>query len=224
MLRRSFDLLLSVIGLLVCIPVLLPVLVLVWLEDKQSPFYIAPRVGRYGLPFQMVKIRSMRADADSSGVSSTSNDDSRITPIGHFVRRFKIDELAQLWNVLIGEMSLVGPRPQVQSGVDLYSSRERALLSVKPGMTDFASIVFSDEGTILAGHADPDAAYNNLIRPGKSLLGLFYVEKNSFMVDVFLVILTIVAIFSKKYALKGMRVLLKKMQAPEKILLLASRE
>ena len=224
MLRRSFDLLLSVIGLLVCIPVLLPVLVLVWLEDKQSPFYIAPRVGRYGLPFQMVKIRSMRADADSSGVSSTSNDDSRITPIGHFVRRFKIDELAQLWNVMIGEMSLVGPRPQVQSGVDLYSSRERALLSVKPGMTDFASIVFSDEGTILAGHADPDAAYNNLIRPGKSLLGLFYVEKNSFMVDVFLVILTIVAIFSKKYALKGMRVLLKKMQAPEKILLLASRE
>ena len=224
MLTRTFDLLLSIIGLLICTPVLLPVVVLVWLGDKKSPFYIAPRVGRYGLPFQMVKIRSMQADADRNGFSSTSNDDSRITPIGHFVRRFKIDELAQLWNVLIGEMSVVGPRPQVQSGVDLYSSRERALLSVKPGMTDFASIVFSDEGEILAGHADPDAAYNTLIRPGKSLLGLFYVEKNSFMSDAFLVILTIVAIFSKKHALKGVRVLLKKMEAPEEILLLASRE
>ncbi len=224
MLKRLLDILVSAIGLLAASPVLLPVIFLIWWEDRHSPFYIAPRVGRNGLVFRMVKMRSMVIGADRKGISSTSNDDKRITPVGHFIRRYKIDELTQLWNVLKGDMSLVGPRPQVQSGVDLYTSLERKLLSVRPGITDFASIVFSDEGAILAGHPDPDEGYDQLIRPGKSLLGLFYVENTSLSVDVQLVWLTLMTIFSRRRALRSLQVLLKRLNAPDVLVRLASRE
>lgn len=224
MLKRLLDILASVIGLVVASPVLLPVMFLVWLEDRHAPFYIAPRVGRCGNPFDMVKMRSMVIGADRKGASSTSNDDRRITPVGHFIRRYKIDELTQLWNVLKGDMSLVGPRPQVQSGVDLYTKRERDLLNVRPGITDFASIVFSDEGAILAGHPDPDKGYDQLIRPGKSLLGLFYVEHNSLYVDIHLVLLTLMTIISRRRALEGVVVLLKNLEAPAELVRLASRQ
>jgi lipopolysaccharide/colanic/teichoic acid biosynthesis glycosyltransferase len=224
MLKRLLDIWVAAFGLVAASPVLLPVMFLVWWEDRHSPFYIAPRIGRAGLPFSMVKMRSMIIGADRKGASSTSNDDRRITPVGHFIRRYKIDELTQLWNVLKGDMSLVGPRPQVQSGVDLYTSRERELLNVRPGITDFASIVFSDEGSILAGHPDPDAGYDQLIRPGKSLLGLFYVEHRSMRVDVMLVLLTLVTIFSRRRALQGVRLLLKNLDAPADLVSLASRQ
>jgi lipopolysaccharide/colanic/teichoic acid biosynthesis glycosyltransferase len=161
--------------------------------------------------------------ADLRGSSSTSNDDMRITAVGHFIRRYKIDELTQLWNVLMGDMSLVGPRPQVQSGVDLYTSREQDLLNVRPGITDFASIVFSDEGGILEGHPDPDLGYDQLIRPGKSLLGLFYVEHRSLSVDIRLVWLTLITIFSRSWALKGLQGLLKSLNAEADLVRLASR-
>lgn len=224
MLKRLLDFLAAVFGLIAASPVLLPIMFLVWWKDRHSPFYIAPRVGRNGLPFKMVKMRSMVIGADRRGSSSTSNDDRRITPVGHFIRRYKIDELTQLWNVLKGDMSLVGPRPQVQSGVDLYTTRERDLLNVRPGITDFASIVFSDEGVILEGHPDPDAGYNQLIRPGKSLLGLFYVEKNSLSVDLRLVWLTFVTIISRRRALQGLQKLLKSLDAPADLMRLALRE
>jgi lipopolysaccharide/colanic/teichoic acid biosynthesis glycosyltransferase len=223
MLKRLLDMLAAAFGLVAASPVLLPVMFLVWLEDHHSPFYIAPRVGRSGKPFSMVKMRSMVMGADRKGASSTSNDDRRITPVGHFIRRYKIDELTQLWNVLRGDMSLVGPRPQVQSGVDLYTSRERELLNVRPGITDFASIVFSDEGAILAGHPDPDAGYDQLIRPGKSLLGLFYVENRSMRVDAMLVLLTLITIVSRRRALQGVQVLLKSLNASTDLVRLASR-
>jgi lipopolysaccharide/colanic/teichoic acid biosynthesis glycosyltransferase len=165
----------------------------------------------------------MVIDADRRGSSSTSNDDRRITAVGHFIRRYKIDELTQLWNVLMGDMSLVGPRPQVQSGVDLYTSRERILLNVRPGITDFASIVFSDEGAILEGHPNPDVGYDQLIRPGKSLLGLFYVEHSSLSVDIRLVWLTLITIFSRSRALNGLQELLKSLDADVELVRLASR-
>jgi lipopolysaccharide/colanic/teichoic acid biosynthesis glycosyltransferase len=224
MLKRLIDISASAFGLIAASPVLLPVMFLVWWEDRHSPFYIAPRVGRNGLPFRMVKMRSMVIGADRKGASSTSNDDRRITPVGQFIRRYKIDELTQLWNVLKGDMSLVGPRPQVQSGVDLYTTLECELLKVRPGITDLASIVFSDEGDILAGHPDPDAGYNQLIRPGKSLLGLFYVQRRSVSVDVQLVLLTLMTIVSRRLALQGVQVLLKKLDAPADLVRLASRE
>ena len=157
-------------------------------------------------------MRSMRIGADKSGVSSTSNNDQRITPVGHFIRRFKVDELTQLWNVLWGDMSFVGPRPQVQSGVDLYTVRERELLSVRPGITDFASIVFSDEGSILSGSSDPDADYDRLIRPWKSRLGLVYVASQNRWLDIRLILLTATAIVSRQTALDGVVSILENLQ------------
>ena len=201
MIKRLVDILASFFGLLITSPILLPVMFLVWKEDKKSPFYIAPRSGRNGTIFKMVKLRSMVVDADKSGVDSTSGNDMRITPIGHKIRRYKLDELIQLWNVLIGDMSLVGPRPNVKSETDLYTDVEKELLLVRPGITDFSSIVFSDEGEILEGKDNPDLAYNQLIRPWKSRLGLAYIKNQSFLLDLQLIFYTVVAIISKPKAL-----------------------
>ena len=221
--KRIFDLLASAAGLVLASPVLLPVMFLVWRQDKHSPFYVAPRVGRGGGEFKMVKLRSMVINADKSGVDSTSANDRRITPVGHFIRRYKLDELTQLWNVLTGDMSLVGPRPNVKRETDLYTAAERQLLDVKPGITDFASIVFSDEGDILKDQADPDIAYNQLIRPGKGHLGLFYIAHRSLWVDIQLCFLTALAIVSKSRALDGVGRLLAQLGAPPDLIELASR-
>jgi lipopolysaccharide/colanic/teichoic acid biosynthesis glycosyltransferase len=222
--KRLVDVFLSGIGLIATSPLLAPVIFLVWWQDKHSPFYVAPRVGQGGTIFSMVKLRSMVINADRSGVDSTSANDRRITRVGHFIRRFKLDELTQLWNVLKGDMSLVGPRPNVKRETDLYTSLERELLSVQPGITDFASIVFSDEGNILKSQIDPDIAYNQLIRPRKSLLGLFYIHHRSIRVDLTLVWLTAIAIFSRRHALGGLQNVLRKLGADNNLLLLASRE
>src|SRR5439155_4680609 len=123
-------------------------------------------------------------------------------------RAYKIDELIQLWNVLKGDMSLVGPRPQVLSDVRLYTYEENRMLTVRPGITDPASIVFSDEGNILKGSSDPDLLYNQIIRPWKSRLALLYVDKQSFLVDIWLILLTAVAIASRSAALKAIQRLL----------------
>lgn len=222
--KRAFDFFAALFGLLVTSPVLLPVMFLVWRQDRHSPFYVADRVGLNGNTFKMVKLRSMVINADMSGVDSTSANDQRITAVGHFIRRYKLDELTQLWNVLIGDMSLVGPRPNVKRETDLYTSEEKRLLSVKPGITDYSSIVFSDEGEILKDKEDPDIAYHQLIRPGKSLLGLFYIEKRTFLVDLQLILLTIRAILSKEAALRQLVSLMKKQGASEELREIASRE
>ncbi len=223
-LKRGVDILLSLIGLILASPILIPVMFLVWKQDWHSPFYVAERMGKKEKPFKMVKLRSMIKNADAQGIDSTGANDMRITPIGHFIRSYKLDELTQLWNVLKGEMSLVGPRPNVKRETDLYTSQEKVLLSVKPGITDFASIVFSDEGEILADKADPDIAYNQLIRPGKSRLGLFYIQKNNLLVDLSLILFTALAIVSKRRALKAVVGLLKVLRAPQELLEIASRE
>jgi len=213
----------SALGLVAASPVLLPVMFLVWWKDKHSPFYVATRVGKDRRPFQMVKLRSMVVNADQSGVDSTSASDARVTPIGLFVRRFKLDELTQLWNVLYGDMTMVGPRPNVKRETDLYTHAEQGLLSVRPGITDFASIVFSDEGDILKGHPDADIAYNQLIRPGKSTLGLFYIERRSLWIDVQLCWWTAIAIVSRRRALDGLQRTLRRLEATPEILMLAAR-
>jgi lipopolysaccharide/colanic/teichoic acid biosynthesis glycosyltransferase len=163
-------------------------------------------------------------NADKTGVDSTGANDQRITSVGHFIRKFKLDELTQLWNVLIGDMSLVGPRPNVKRETDLYTYLEKRLLSVKPGITDFASIVFSDEGEILRDHADPDIAYNQLIRPGKGYLGICYIENQSFSLDLKLCLLTVQAILSKEKALIKVCEILKILGASDELLQLASRK
>jgi lipopolysaccharide/colanic/teichoic acid biosynthesis glycosyltransferase len=222
--KRLFDFIASFLGLLMASPVLLPVMFLVWRQDRHSPFYVAPRVGQNGVPFKMMKLRSMVVNADKSGVDSTGANDRRITPVGHFIRRYKLDELTQLWNVLKGDMSLVGPRPNVQRETDLYTPLERQLLTVKPGITDFSSIVFSDEGDILKDQPDPDIAYNQLIRPGKSLFGLFYIEHRNMLLDIRLCWLTVVAIISREKALSKVQVLLRGLGADSSLLELAARQ
>tara|TARA_B110000211_G_C14056935_1_gene543775 strand:+ start:1115 stop:1843 length:729 start_codon:yes stop_codon:yes gene_type:complete len=224
MMKRLVDVLASLFGLLIVSPILLPVMFLVWKEDKKSPFYIAPRSGRNGTTFQMVKLRSMVVGADKSGVDSTSDNDMRITPIGHKIRRYKLDELIQLWNVLIGDMSLVGPRPNVKHETELYTNTEKGLLSVRPGITDLSSIVFSDEGDILEGKQNPDLAYNQLIRPWKSRLGLIYIENQSFLLDIKLIFYTVVAIVSKQRALNWVARELTKMNVDSDIIHISKRE
>src|SRR5215213_3935979 len=174
--KRLFDFLVAVAGLIILSPLIAVLSVAIYLQDRHSPFYVAKRVGAGGISFRMVKFRSMVIRADTSGVDSTANDDPRITGLGRFVRRYKLDEIPQLWNVLVGSMSLVGPRPNVERDTALYTTEERRLLSIRPGITDLASIVFADEGDILEGSDNPDLKYNQVIRPWKSRLGLLYVD------------------------------------------------
>lgn len=223
--KRLIDCCFAGIGLLAISPILLLFMLLVWLQDFHSPFYIAQRVGRNGKLFKMVKLRSMVAGADKSGVDSTSAEDKRITAVGRIIRRYKLDEFTQLWNVFLGNMSLVGPRPNVQRhGVALYTEQEKKLLDVRPGITDFSSIVFSDEGDILAGSDDPDLHYNQLIRPWKSRLGIFYVNNNTVLLDIQLILLTIIAIFSRRKALRGVVALLRKLNADALLIEVATRD
>jgi lipopolysaccharide/colanic/teichoic acid biosynthesis glycosyltransferase len=224
MIKRLFDIVLAAFGLVLASPVLLPVMFLVWRQDGHSPFYVAARSGRGGTSFDMVKLRSMVINADKSGVDSTGANDRRITKVGHFIRRYKLDELTQLWNVLIGDMSLVGPRPNVKRETDLYTPAEKKLLDAKPGITDISSIVFSDEGDILKDQPDPDIAYNQLIRPGKSLLGLFYIEHRTFLLDIRLVLLTLVAVVSRERALDGVQTILRRLGASGDLQALAARK
>jgi len=222
--KRLFDIFISLLGLVILSPVLLTFMYLVYRQDKHSPFYVASRVGKNGVMFKMLKLRSMSVNADKSGVDSTSVDDIRITPIGHKIRRYKLDEFTQLWNVLIGDMSLVGPRPNVLSDTNLYTDIEKGLLTVRPGITDFSSIVFSDEGDILKGKDDPDLIYNQLIRPWKSRLGLIYIENQSFLLDIKLIIYTVIAIISKQRALNWVVNQLKIMCVDSNVVNISKRE
>jgi lipopolysaccharide/colanic/teichoic acid biosynthesis glycosyltransferase len=152
----------------------------------------------------MIKLRTMIVGAEELGGSSTAASDSRLIPLGNFFRRFKIDELTQFLNVLAGDMSVVGPRPNVlKGGVDRYTGEERRLLSVRPGITDLASIVFADEGEILKDSPDADALYDSVIRPWKNRLALKYVDRRSFALDLRLIALTIVGLVSREAALRG---------------------
>jgi lipopolysaccharide/colanic/teichoic acid biosynthesis glycosyltransferase len=200
--KRALDFTIALATLAILAPVLAAIALAVWMEDRHSPWFRGPRVARGGGEFRMVKFRSMRPEAWKSGVNSTADGDARITRVGRFLRRGKLDELPQLWNVLIGEMSLVGPRPQVRADASLYTAEERRMLTVRPGVTDLASIVFADEGEILAGSADPDLLYNQVIRPWKSRLALLYVERCSLVLDCKILFWTAGALLSRRWALQ----------------------
>ena len=224
MIKRLLDILISLVGLTIISPIFLLFILLIFLYDFKSPFYVAPRVGKNAKLFKMIKLRSMKINADKSGVASTANDDDRITPIGKLIRKLKFDEISQLINVFFGSMSLVGPRPQVEKDVKLYTEKEKTLLIVRPGITDFSSIVFSDEGNILKGSNDPDRDYNNLIRPWKSRLGLFYIKHQNILIDIMLIFFTIISFFNKKWVLIKISNYLRKKNASEDIIKLVLRE
>lgn len=224
MLRRLLDITFSLTGLIVTSPILIPTMIAVWLQDYNSPFYIAPRMGKSEVPFKMVKLRSMMKNADKTGVDSTSANDMRITKVGHFIRRYKLDELIQLWNVLKGDMSLVGPRPNVKRETDLYTPIEKRLLTVRPGITDLASIVFADEGDILKDSKDPDLDYNQRIRPWKSRLALLTLDSHSVVLYFKIIFLTAIAIVSRERALTGVHKIVEDLGAPADVTTTALRQ
>lgn len=219
------DKLLALMILVFTSPILIPVLFLVWLQDRKNPMYIGQRVAQHGRgTFGMYKVRSMITNADKSGLASTSSQDLRITPIGSFVRRAKIDELGQLINVLRGDMSFVGPRPQVEHDVALYTDTEQRLLTVRPGITDLASITFSDEGDILAQYDDADLAYNQRIRPWKSRLALVWVDNRSVSLYFKCLYLTFLAVVKKTSARSGVVSTLERLKVDKELVHIARRD
>lgn len=194
MIKRALDVVASVCALVVIGPVLLLLASLVVLDSGRPAFYLGWRAGKDGVPFRIIKLRTMVVDAEQRGGAETPADDPRITRVGCFLRRYKLDELPQLVNVLVGDMSLVGPRPEVLHEVRRYNERERALLSVRPGLTDWASIKFRHEGEILRGALDPGKVYHERIQPEKIRLGLKYVQERSMLVDLVIIVSTLKAI------------------------------
>lgn len=189
--KRAFDVILSGAFLVLIFPLLLLLAAWVRIDSRGPALYRGTRVGRGGTLFRMLKFRTMVVDAEKLGASSTPDDDPRLTVAGRILRRYKLDELPQLINVFRGEMSFVGPRPQVQWAVDRYTPEERALLSVRPGITDWASIKFHNEGRILRSSTDPDGDYLRLIEPEKTRLGLEYVRRRSLSTDVRIILQTV---------------------------------
>lgn len=194
MLKRLFDLIAASAALLILSPLLLGIALRVKLEDGGPVFYRGMRVGRYGKPFCICKFRTMVVNAEKLGGPSTADDDQRITRIGKVLRKYKLDELPQLINVLTGDMSFVGPRPEVQQYVDLYTEEEKAILTVRPGITDWATLWNPDEGAVLAGSADPERMYLEQIRPQKIKLQLSYVRNQGFWTDLMIILRTLAAI------------------------------
>lgn len=181
--KRALDLILSTFGLVLLAPALVVLALMVKLETPGPAFYRGVRAGRFGKPFRIFKFRTMVEDAERLGGASTPEDDPRVTRVGRFLRKYKLDELPQILNVITGEMSLVGPRPQVPWAVELYTQNERAVLDVRPGITDYASVRFRNEGEILRGSANPDKDYFEKIHPEKMQLSLEYIRKQSLWLD-----------------------------------------
>jgi len=197
--KRIFDLFIGLIGLLLFSPVILVTSIVIKLEDKGKILYRANRIGLFGESFIMFKFRTMVENAEDLGPSSASSDDKRITKTGRILRKYKIDEILQLFNVILGDMSIVGPRPEIKKFTDMFNEEEKAILSVKPGITDWASIWNSNEGEILQGAADPDKAYLEMIRPEKIRLQLLYVKNNNFFIDLKIIFLTILKLIFKTH-------------------------
>ncbi len=173
---RFCDIVLSCLGLLLLSPLFVVVAVWIVIDNPGPIFYRQQRVGKDGKDFGLLKFRSMRIGADKESLITIGEHDSRITRAGYYIRKYKLDELPQLWNVLVGDMSLVGPRPEVRKYVDMYTDEQRLVLSVRPGITDYASIEYIDENRLLAQAEDPDRTYIEEIMPAKIALNMRYIE------------------------------------------------
>jgi len=200
MVKRFADIVLSAVGLLLLSPFFLLLALAIRLDSPGPVFYRGMRVGRHGRTFRIYKFRSMVADAERKGAASTSTTDFRITRSGRFIRKFKFDEFSQLINVFLGDMSLVGPRPEVQKFVDRYTPEEKVILTVRPGITDWSSIKFHNEGEIIeaSGIPEADEAYEKLIRPEKIRLQLKYVRERNLWVDIKIIMSTLLTLVSTR--------------------------
>ena len=192
--KRFFDVLFSGVLIIVLVPLGIVVSILIVLDDFGSPFFVQQRVGLNGKNFGLLKFRSMRKNAESKGQLTVGMKDNRITRSGYFIRKYKIDELPQLVNVFLGEMSVVGPRPEVPKYVLLYNEEQQNVLSIKPGITDFASIEYVRENELLSASSDPEETYIKEIMPAKLALNLKYVREQSFLTDMKIILQTIKAI------------------------------
>lgn len=193
--KRLFDIIAALIGLIILLPLLLIIALMIVADGKGGPFFKQTRVGRNGTPFSLFKFRTMRPRSESTGKLTIGSDDPRITRIGHFLRSYKLDELPQLWNILKGDMSFVGPRPEVPEYVDTYTTQQRKVLEVRPGLTDEASLVYLNEDEFLAQAADPEAEYRERILPEKLRLNLQYVEDQGFRKDLSIMLRTLGKLF-----------------------------
>ena len=191
MLKRLFDIFFSVIGLIILLPFFIIITLLIVIDSPGGIFYKQIRVGKGNTDFYLFKFRSMRTDSDKKGLLTVGGRDSRITRMGYFIRKYKIDELPQLINVLLGDMSLVGPRPEVRKYVDMYNEEQKKDLSLKPGITDYASIEYSNENELLGKAEDPEAVYINEIMPAKLKLNLKYIAEQGIATDFKIIFRTI---------------------------------
>lgn len=210
--KRAFDLLGASVGLIATAPALALCLLAVWLTDRRNPLYISARVGMHGREFRFLKVRTMRARSGAAAVDTTLADDPRITRCGRYIRALKLDELPQLMHVIAGQMSLVGPRPNVPRETALYTQIERRLLMVRPGITDIASIVFADLAQCLsaAGVADANIGYNQLVRPWKSRLSLHYIQIASMRTDALMLFYTVSGMLARQWTLRRLSSLLRR--------------
>jgi len=189
--KRFFDFIISLIVFIIFSPLFLILAILIKKDSEGPVFYRQIRIGKDGKPFRIFKFRTMVNNADKSGVTSTKDDDVRITKMGEFIRKYNLDELAQFINVLKGEMSIVGPRPEIPYYANMFTEEEKIILSVKPGITDWACIWNPDEAKLLAGSDDPDRDYLEKIRPEKIRLQLKYVKEHSFWIDFKIMLMTL---------------------------------
>ncbi len=196
---RFFDILFSAIGIILLLPIFIIVYIFIIIESRGGGFYLQDRVGRNGIDFKLYKFRTMSKGADKKGLLTVGGNDARITKTGSFLRRFKIDELPQLFNVLKGDMSLVGPRPEVRKYVDLYNTEQQIILAVRPGITDYASIEYVDENRILGLAENPEKAYIQEIMPAKIKLNMKFIENRSIVEYFRVIFLTVKAIFKTEH-------------------------
>jgi lipopolysaccharide/colanic/teichoic acid biosynthesis glycosyltransferase len=189
--KRLFDFLAALTGLLLLSPLLIVLAVWVLLDDGKPVFFRQERVGQNGVLFKLLKFRSMYRDAEKRGQLTVGGRDPRITKSGYLLRKYKLDELPQLWNVVKGDMSIVGPRPEVPKYVNTYTDAQREVLSVRPGLTDPASVEYIDEDELLGRSKDPEATYINEILPAKVDLQLRYVRERSFKKDLGVILQTL---------------------------------
>jgi lipopolysaccharide/colanic/teichoic acid biosynthesis glycosyltransferase len=194
--KRLIDILLAVVGLVFIWPILFVCAVAVKLSSPGPVLYLGKRTGRYGVPFNIFKFRSMREDAERTGGTTTGKNDTRITSVGKFLRKYKLDELPQLFNVLRGEMSFVGPRPEVAEYTEMYSVEEQEILSVRPGITDLSSLTFSDLQSHV-GSENPDEAFRRYVLPQKNRLRLKYAREHTISMDFIILIKTVLLVVAK---------------------------
>lgn len=197
--KRLFDIIVSSVGLVALSPLLLTIAILIKLDSKGSIFYRRERIGQHGEQFKMYKFRTMVVDAEKLGASSTAEYDFRITKVGRFLRKYELDELPQFINVFVGEMSLVGPRPELEKFTHLYTEEEKIILSVRPGMTDYASTRFINLNKILTRTDDPDKDYVESIMPEKNKLRVEYAMNHSFLIDIKILMRTLMKIVTDKW-------------------------